>query len=155
MPSIADLMSRAERLAEREQLSLSTVSRKLLNDGKGLSRLKAGGQLTLKTMDRALTRLSALERGSDPDAPPMPVDLERKFMAPPVNGEYGRRPALRAMSHLDRLEAEASAEMEALVRSVNSTFEAYVRANGDTSGRASARASSYSSAARASSRESP
>ena len=107
MPTIDELMKRAETLAKRDNLSLSTISRKLLNDGKGLARLKAGGQLTLKTMDRALTRLSALERGSDPDAPPMPVDLERKFMAPPVNGEYGRRPALRAMSHLDRLEAEA------------------------------------------------
>ena len=105
MPSIADLMSRAERLAEREQLSLSTVSRKLLNDGKGLSRLKAGGQLTVRTLDAAFARLDALERGENPDRGAMPRDLEKKFYAGP-----GRQDAARGrstMSHLDRLEAEA------------------------------------------------
>jgi sulfate adenylyltransferase subunit 2 len=100
--TIDELMKRAERLAERDKLSLSTVSRKLLNDGKGLARLKAGGQLTLKTMDAALTRLAALERG------PIPADLERKFVPPSSNGEYLRGvPVSRGMSHLDRLEAEA------------------------------------------------
>ncbi len=117
MPSIADLVSRAERLAERDQLSLSTVSRKLLNDGKGLARLKAGGQLTLRTMETALQRLSAFESGQNPDAQLTRAYfggdmLERKFM-PPADGAPGgpafarpRAPS-QAMSHLDRLEAEA------------------------------------------------
>ncbi len=109
MSTINELMKRAESLAERESLSLSTISRKLLNDGKGLARLKAGGQLTLKTMDLALTRLAALERGRNPDEDRLPADLERKFAPPPVNGEYGRAasPSPPTMSHLDRLEAEA------------------------------------------------
>ena len=109
MPTIDELMKRAEILAERDNLSLSTISRKLLNDGKGLARLKAGGQLTLKTMDAALTRLAALERGANPDGGGLPSDLERKFVAPPTNGDYARAPggASRTMSHLDRLEAEA------------------------------------------------
>ncbi len=109
MPTIDELMKRAETLAERDKLSLSTISRKLLNDGKGLARLKAGGQLTLKTMDLALTRLSALERGMNPDEERFPAGLERKFVPPASNGEYARgsSPNSRAMSHLDRLEAEA------------------------------------------------
>jgi sulfate adenylyltransferase subunit 2 len=106
---ISDLMCRAERLAERERLSLSTISRKLLNDGKGLSRLKAGGQLTIKTMETALSRLAALERGLNPDDMTItrlsgpPPGIERKFLRPPPEGAGGAR----TMSHLDRLEAEA------------------------------------------------
>ena len=108
MPTIDELMKRAETLAERENLSLSTISRKLLNDGKGLARLKSGGQLTLKTMDRAIHRLAALERGDREDrTDAMPADLERKFVPPPIRGEYLRGPASPTMSHLDRLEAEA------------------------------------------------
>ncbi len=110
MPTIEDLMRRAERLAEREHLSLSTISRKLLNDGKGLTRLKAGGQLTLKTMDRAWTRLEALERGEDLETAHATTDgLERKFAAAPQDREWDGAPKIpaSAMSHLDRLEAEA------------------------------------------------
>ncbi|MEZ5921473.1 MAG: sulfate adenylyltransferase subunit CysD [Parvularculaceae bacterium] len=110
MSSIASLMARAERLAERENLSLSTVSRKLLNDGKGLARLKAGGQLTVRTMERALDRLTALENGENPDAPVQTV-VGRPHAAPPVaeRKEPSAAPIISAdaMSHLDRLEAEA------------------------------------------------
>jgi sulfate adenylyltransferase subunit 2 len=54
----------------------------LLNDGKGLSRLKDGGQCTLKTLETAVAKLDALEAG---DAGLDTLD----------------------MSHLDRLEAES------------------------------------------------
>jgi sulfate adenylyltransferase subunit 2 len=98
MPSIAELVSRAERLAETRQLSLSTVSRKLLNDGKGLTRLKAGGQLTIRTLEAAFERLSALETGGVKPA-------KARTPAKPSNGASLVSP--QAMSHLDRLEAEA------------------------------------------------
>ena len=115
MTSITDLMERAERLAERENLSLSTISRKLLNDGKGLSRLKAGGQLTVRTLDAAFERLRELERGKTIERASGPIPgMERKFVAAPAfdsaERSGGRKGADRGaldMSHLDRLEAEA------------------------------------------------
>ena len=110
MNSIDELVFRAERLAEREQLALSTISRKLLNDGKGLSRLKAGGQLTLRTLEAAYDRLAALENGekpssisarkSSPIASPAPA-------APTVARNGADLISPQRMSHLDRLEAEA------------------------------------------------
>jgi len=82
MTLISEFVTRAEALSISSGQSLSTISRKLLNDGKGLARLKEGGQCTLKTMDEALAKLDALE-----------VEL---------SGEAKLR-----MTHLDRLEAEA------------------------------------------------
>ncbi|MDZ7628294.1 MAG: sulfate adenylyltransferase subunit CysD [Parvularculaceae bacterium] len=117
MASIADLMERAERLAERDKLALSTISRKLLNDGKGLSRLKAGGQLTVRTLELALDKLRALEGGGPIETMSGVPGMERKFFAPPAFDAPPPRPAggkkesgalsPLSMSHLDRLEAEA------------------------------------------------
>ncbi len=80
MTQMSDFIDRAENFARISGQSLSTISRKLLNDGKGLARLKEGGQCTLKTLENAVAKLDALEadigRGDD-------------------------------FSHLDRLEAEA------------------------------------------------
>ncbi len=80
---IDELIKRAEALQSQTGQSLSTISRKILNDGKGLARLKAGGQCTLKTLKAAFARLEALE---------------------------GRSPAHKSpdgLSYLDRLEAES------------------------------------------------
>jgi len=77
MSDIQTLLDRANAYAEKSGASLSTVSRKLLNDGKGLTRLSEGGQVTEKTLRRAFDRLDTLEN---------------------PQGD---------MSHLDRLEAEA------------------------------------------------
>jgi sulfate adenylyltransferase subunit 2 len=116
MPTIAELMTRAEQLADRENLSLSTVSRKILNDGKGLARLKAGGQVTVKTLETAFEKLRVLERGKIIESKEGIPGLERKFLAP---ADFGGAPAPKrgrnggadlgplALSHLDRLEAEA------------------------------------------------
>jgi sulfate adenylyltransferase subunit 2 len=82
MSLISEFILRAEKYAEKTGQSLSTLSRKLLNDGKGLSRLKDGGQCTLKTLETAVAKLDALEAG---DAGLDTLD----------------------MSHLDRLEAES------------------------------------------------
>lgn len=90
MSQIDELLARAERLAVASDLSLSTISRKLFNDGKGLARLKAGGQVTLKTLDVAHARLADLER-----AHPLTI---HKTMAVERSG---------ALTHLDRLEAES------------------------------------------------
>ncbi len=81
MSTIADLLSRAEALANETGQSLSTISRKALKDGKGLARLKAGGQCTLKTLEDANQRLDEME-----------ADLKNTDIA---------------MTHLDRLEAES------------------------------------------------
>ena len=105
MNSIDELVARAERLAEREQLALSTVSRKLLNDGKGLTRLKAGGQLTLRTLEAAFERLSALETGEKPAA--KAPARQTTASAPAVGAGDGPLLSSQRMSHLDRLEAEA------------------------------------------------
>jgi len=97
MTEISDLVSRAEKIADRAGLSLSTVSRKLLNDGKGLARLKAGGQCTLKTLETARGRL---------------VELEQQHAASPKTKSTAKPDASKPLtasplSHLDRLEAEA------------------------------------------------
>ena len=82
MSLISEFVVRAENYAESTGQSLSTISRKLLNDGKGIARLKDGGQCTLKTLEGAITKLDALESSSK------------------AAGELD-------MTHLDRLEAES------------------------------------------------
>lgn len=74
------LLERARDVADRDGLALSTVSRKLFNDGKGLARIEAGGQVTLKTLERAERELARLEGNGMSD---------------------------RKLTHLDRLEAES------------------------------------------------
>ncbi len=102
MSQIADLVTRAERYAAENELSLSTVSRKLLNDGKGLARLKDGGQLTLRTLEAARAKLATLEGAARSSSAPM---------APAA----AFRTEPRALSHLDRLEAEAIHVMREVV----------------------------------------
>ena len=82
MTLISDFVTRAENFAKQSGQSLSTLSRKLLNDGKGLARLKEGGQCTVGTLDGALDKLKAME------------------------AEAEVKSGLN-MTHLDRLEAEA------------------------------------------------
>lgn len=95
---INDLVTRAEQYAQSHDLSLSTVSRKLLNDGKGLSRLKSGGQLTLKTLDSAFDKLAALEAETAIPVTDRDTDADRGI---------GQVIAQEALTHLDRLEAES------------------------------------------------
>ncbi len=82
MNLISDFILRAERFSESTGQSVSTLSRKLLNDGKGLARLKDGGQCTLKTLESAVAKLEAMEAAY--------ADIDKLDM-----------------SHLDRLEAES------------------------------------------------
>jgi len=98
MPDIQDLIARAKSTADRADLSLSTVSRKLFNDGKAIARLEAGGQCTLKTLETAEARLAALETGQ-----------ARKKTAgtPAAAAAPGALLSPTRMTHLDRLEAEA------------------------------------------------
>ncbi|MHA7871568.1 MAG: hypothetical protein ACX939_04380, partial [Hyphococcus sp.] len=93
MTEIETLLSRAETVAAQSGLSLSTVSRKLFNDGKAIARLRDGGQCTLKTLETARARLTALEAETPP--------ARQSDSAP------DKRPALspQRMTHLDRLEA--------------------------------------------------
>ncbi|MEL6507918.1 MAG: phosphoadenosine phosphosulfate reductase family protein, partial [Pseudomonadota bacterium] len=93
---ITDLITRAERFADGNGLSLSTVSRKLLNDGKGIARLKNGGQCTLKTIETAFERLAALETGT-------PAQNTRPASANNTIASAGASNP----GHLDRLEAES------------------------------------------------
>lgn len=92
MAEIETLLTRAEALAAKSGLSLSTVSRKLFNDGKTITRLRDGGQVTLKTMEAAQARLAELENAST---------------TPAYTPNAGEMISPGTMSHLDRLEAEA------------------------------------------------
>ena len=102
MTQIDDLISRAERYATTHKLTLSTVSRKLLNDGKGLARLKAGGQCTLKTLERAITLLTELEAGPGPSAAAQPIVPNTNTQTNHIEGSL-----MPDLTHLDRLEAES------------------------------------------------
>lgn len=94
MTEIHDLVTRARAAAEKADLSLSTVSRKLFNDGKAIARLEAGGQCTLKTLETAQTRLAELE-AANTSATAAPANENAELLSP------------QRMTHLDRLEAEA------------------------------------------------
>ncbi len=101
---ISELVCRAETYAGSNDLSLSTVSRKLMNDGKGLARLKAGGQCTLKTLRAALEKLAALESIALKKHPNGSDDSGLSSFAP-----SSRTPSIhiKTITHLDRLEAES------------------------------------------------
>lgn len=100
MSNTIELIARAEALAEKTGQSLSTLSRKILNDGKGLDRLKSGGSCTLKTLNNAFTELTVLERQSDPLSS-------------------------LSLTHLDRLEAEAIHIMREVVASCDNPVMLY------------------------------
>ncbi|WP_411820554.1 sulfate adenylyltransferase subunit CysD [Hyphococcus formosus] len=93
MSEIQSLLTRARAAADRKGLTVSTISRKLFNDGKAIARLEAGGQCTLKTLETARTRLAELENDQTVTSSPAPSDSA--LISP------------AAMSHLDRLEAES------------------------------------------------
>lgn len=78
----SSLLLSLEDFAQRSGQSVTTLSRKLFNDGKTVARLKEGGQLTPRTLERARARLDELERDH---AGPLGL----------------------TMTHLDRLEAES------------------------------------------------
>ncbi len=99
MSTIDDLVTRAENLAERKKLSVTTISRKLLNDGKGLARLKAGGQCTLKTLEAALEKLKELETAARQADPAKIASVK--------NGRGRTSHQTPHMTHLKRLEAES------------------------------------------------
>ena len=80
--TIQTLIDDIEAFAKKSGQSLSTVARKVFNDGKTIDRVREGGQLTPRTMDKARERLGQLERDM---AGPLGLD----------------------MTHLDRLEAES------------------------------------------------
>ncbi len=77
MSQIAELISRAQALAAASGQSLSTISRKLMNDGKGLARLQSGGQCTLKTLEKAFAVLHGLEGKLVPDVSNNLTHLQR------------------------------------------------------------------------------
>ena len=99
------LLRRAERLSELSGLSITTISRKILNDGKGLDRIKKGGGMTLKTLERAAQRLDALEIAQTP----RPNGLVKPG----------------AMTHLDRLEAESIHIMREVVAETDNPVMLY------------------------------
>ena len=98
MAEIEDIINRAEALASQKGLSLSTISRKLFNDGKAITRLKAGGQCTLKTLETARANITALETAAK-DKPERITMSDPSPVAPDLS--------TLTMTHLDRLEAEA------------------------------------------------
>ncbi len=97
MDNLAHLLARCTRLAAHTGQSISTISRKIMNDGKGLARLQNGGQCTLRTFERALSRLSALEHKAKIGEPAPPV-------TPPVSSEKSPH---KPLTHFDWLEAQS------------------------------------------------
>ncbi len=77
-----DIITRIEIFAAASGQSESTIARKVFNDGKTLTRLRSGGQLTPRTQEKAMAALDTLEREA----------------AGPLGQE---------LTHLDRLEAES------------------------------------------------
>lgn len=77
-----DIITRIENFAASSGQSESTLARKIFNDGKTLTRLRNGGQLTPRTQEKAMAALDTLEREAA--------------------GPLGQR-----LTHLDRLEAES------------------------------------------------
>ncbi len=96
MTDISTLIEQAESFADRHGLAITTISRKLLKDGKGITRLKNGGQCTVKTLTAALKVLE---------------ELEHQFAM--KNGKatekHGQIVDIQAqeLTHLERLEAES------------------------------------------------
>jgi len=76
------IITRIENFAAISGQSESTIARKVFNDGKTLTRLRNGGQLTPRTQDKAMTALDTLEREA-------------------------KGPLGQSLTHLDRLEAES------------------------------------------------
>ena len=76
------IISRINSFAAVSGQSESTIARKVFNDGKTLTRLRNGGQLTPRTQEKAMAALDTLEREAA--------------------GPLGQR-----LTHLDRLEAES------------------------------------------------
>ena len=101
MQQIDTLIARAERLAAIRGLSVSTVSRKIFNDGKTIARLQSGRQCTLKTLEAAEARLDELEQESIKPA------ARRAYVAAPLSTLTPSPLDPQAMSHLDQLEAES------------------------------------------------
>lgn len=77
-----NIITRIENFAASSGQSESTLARKIFNDGKTLTRLRNGGQLTPRTQEKAMAALDTLEREAA--------------------GPLGQR-----LTHLDRLEAES------------------------------------------------
>jgi len=76
------IITRIENFAEHSGQSETTIARKVFNDGKTLTRLRNGGQLTPRTEEKAIAALDTLEREAA--------------------GPLGQQ-----LTHLDRLEAES------------------------------------------------
>jgi sulfate adenylyltransferase subunit 2 len=90
MSSIQELLRRVDVLADRSGRSVATISRKIMNDGKGVARLKAGGQCTVKTLDEALDLLEG---------------LENEFL--PNGGQVRQANTTPKLRYLERLESES------------------------------------------------
>ena len=56
------LLERATRFATAASLSLSTVSLRILNDGKGLKRIRGGAGITVRKLQEATEALAKLEQ---------------------------------------------------------------------------------------------
>lgn len=58
------LLARVEALAKRTKRSTSTLSRELFGNGQRFDEIKAGGSLTLTVYQRAVDKLSELEKAA-------------------------------------------------------------------------------------------
>lgn len=66
MQTIGSIISRIEAHCASRGIAESTFGRLVVNDGKFVARLRAGGSMTIKTLERIETALStpSIEEGS-------------------------------------------------------------------------------------------
>ncbi|PHR94501.1 MAG: sulfate adenylyltransferase subunit CysD [Robiginitomaculum sp.] len=97
MSNISTLIERAKTLATHKGQALTTISRKLLKDGKGISRLQNGGQCTLKTLENAFKILKELEQEAG-------INIVNSTTSP---NKASTSLTTTDLTHLERLEAES------------------------------------------------
>lgn len=73
MNPMTDLLSRIEQHCQLRGISESTFGRYVVNDGKFVARLKGGGSMTLKTLERVEAVLAPAP-GGQPPGPPRKTD---------------------------------------------------------------------------------
>ena len=81
MSGIEQLLSVARGYAESEEIPLSTVSSRVFNDGKKLTALESGADLTVGRLERALTWFSENwpEKAEWPSDVPRPIACEARI----------------------------------------------------------------------------
>jgi len=90
MSQVSELLAEIETFCRNRRMAETTFGRMAVNDGKFVERIRSGGGITLKTVDRVREFMRASGEGSPlasndtparPDAQPAAVEPERRIAA--------------------------------------------------------------------------